>query len=134
MLNVKKNKHACRNALNPHPCTGATLDKLVQPAMLAILAQGPIHGYELARQVGRLPRFPDTPPDVSGIYQVLKVMESRGLVTSEWDDSQEGQTKKRRLFTITDRGRHSLENWNITLRNYHRAIGLLLKTIQKAVS
>ena len=118
--------------MSPHPCTGATLDKLIQPAMLAILARGPIHGYELARQVGEIPHFPDIPPDVSAIYYMLKVMESRGMVTSDWDDSQGGHRK--RIFTITDTGRRALTNWNATLRNYHQAIGLLINITQEALS
>jgi hypothetical protein len=33
------------------PCSGATLDKLVQPAILAALTKGPVHGYGLAERV-----------------------------------------------------------------------------------
>jgi len=113
------------------PCVGATLDKLVQPAMLAILTQGPLHGYELARQIGEIPHFLDEAPDVSGIYRMLKSLEARGIVTSDWDISEGGRPK--RLFTITDAGRQCLENWNATLQHYNQAVGALLKTTQKAV-
>lgn len=113
------------------PCVGTTLDKLIQPAMLAILAQGPLHGYELARKIGEIPHFLDEPPDVSGIYRVLKSLESRGIVTSDWDISQGGHPK--RIFSITDAGHQCLENWTITLQNYHKAIGALLQATQKAV-
>ena len=113
------------------PCVGATLDKLVQPAMLAILTGGPLHGYELARKIGAIPHFLDDAPDVSGIYRMLKALEARGMVTSDWDISQEGRPK--RLFTITDDGRQCLENWNHTLQGYHKAIGSLLKTTRKAL-
>ena len=132
MPKVKNRKSVCKKTSSPHPCTGATLDKLIQPAMLAILAKGPIHGYELARQVGEIPYFPDIPPDVSAIYYMLKVMESRGMVTSDWDDSPGGHP--RRIFTITDTGRRALANWNATLRNYHKSIGLLIKITQEALS
>ena len=113
------------------PCVGATLDKLVQPAMLAILAKGPLHGYELAKKVGDLTHFIDEAPDVSGVYRMLKALESRGMVTSGWDISQGGRPK--RLFSITDDGRQCLETWNGTLKNYHKAIGSLLKATQKAI-
>jgi DNA-binding PadR family transcriptional regulator len=115
-----------------HPCMGGTLDKLVQPAVLAILAKGPLHCYELARQVSELQQFADTPPDISGVYRTLKTLENRGLVTSDWDNTHGGHS--RRLFTITDRGRHSLANWHAALQNYHKAIGLLLKTTKKAIA
>ena len=99
--------------------------------MLAILVDGPLHGYELARQIGEIPHFLDEAPDVSGVYRMLKSLESRGMVTSDWDFSNEGRPK--RLFTITDDGRRCLENWNITLQSYHKAIGALLKTTRKAL-
>jgi len=114
------------------PCVGATLDKLVQPAMLAILARGPLHGYELARKIGAIPHFLDEAPDVSGIYRMLKSLESRGMVTSDWDMSESGRPK--RLFTITADGLRCLEHWTRTLQGYHKAIGSLLKTTQKALS
>ena len=107
------------------------MDKLVQPAMLAILAKGPLHGYELARKIGEIPHFLDEAPDVSGVYRMLKILETRGMVTSDWDISHEGRPK--RLFSITTDGRQCLKNWNTTLQNYHKAVASLLKTTQKAV-
>ena len=112
------------------PCAGATLDKLVQPAMLAILAKGPLHGYELAKQIGEIPNFLDEAPDVSGIYRMLKTLEGRGMVTSDWDVSRGDRPK--RLFTITDQGLQCLAYWGDTLRTYHKTIGSLLKAVQKA--
>lgn len=123
--------HKKQNVFNQCPCVGATLDKLVQPAMLAILAKESLHGYELARKIGEIPHFLDEAPDVSGIYRMLKSLQARGMVTSEWDVSEGGRPK--RLFTITDDGRKCLENWNATLQNYHKAVGSLLKATQKAV-
>jgi len=113
------------------PCVGATLDKLVQPAILAILSKGPIHGYELARTIGNIPHFLDGAPDISGIYRMLKLLESRGLVTAHWDISQEGRPK--RLFAITHTGHQCLKNWNITLKHYQKSIGSLLKMTQTAI-
>jgi DNA-binding PadR family transcriptional regulator len=119
-----------QNKFSRCPCVGATLDKLIQPAMLAILSQGPMHGYELARKVGDIPHFLDGAPDISGVYRMLKSLEKRGIVTSDWDISHGGRPK--RQFTITDDGRRCLENWVITLHSYHKVIGSLLKTTQKA--
>ena len=107
------------------------MDKLIQPAMLAILAGGTLHGYELTRKIGEIPHFLEEAPDVSGVYRMLKTLEKRGMVTSDWDISQEGRPK--RLFTITVKGQQCLENWAVTLQNYHKTIGSLLKNTQKAV-
>ena len=127
---MPKTKNA-QNTFTECPCAGATLDKLIQPAMLAILAKGPLHGYKLAQKVGDIPHFLDDAPDVSGVYRILKTLETRGMVTADWDISQSGRPK--RLFTITNAGRQCLEHWVDTLQNYHKTIGSLLKTTQKAV-
>ena len=99
--------------------------------MLAILAEGPLHGYKLAQQVGNIPHFLDAAPDVSGVYRMLKALEKRGMVTADWDISQGGRPK--RLFTITDVGRKCLEHWVATLQNHQKTIDSLLKMTQKAV-
>ncbi len=113
------------------PCVGATLDKLVQPALLAILAKGPLHGYELARQIGEIPNFLDAAPDVSGVYRMLKMLEARGMVVSDWGVSRGHRAK--RLFTITDNGRHCLELWHRTLQDYRKGLDSLLKTTAQAL-
>ena len=123
---MKKNQ----TAFSKCPCVGAALDKLIQPAMLAVLVRGPLHGYELAKQIGEIPHFLDEAPDVSGVYRLLKALETRGMVTSDWGMSHGGRPK--RIFTITDKGKQCLEHWNDTLCNYHKTIGSLLKTVQKA--
>ena len=99
--------------------------------MLAILTKESLHGYELARRIGAIPHFFDETPDMSGIYRMLKTLESRGMVTSDWDISQGGRPK--RIFAITKEGRQCLEHWNTTLQNYHKTVGSLLKTTQKAM-
>ena len=114
------------------PCVGATLDKLLQPAVLAILAKESMHGYELARRVGKIPSFLDVPPDMSGIYRILKNLETRGMVVAEWDTSEECRAK--RLYSITDDGRHCLSLWHDTLCVYRASVDALLETTLKALS
>ena len=114
------------------PCVGATLDKLIQPAVLAILAKEKLHGYELARKVSDIPNFLDEPPDMSGVYRMLKALEKRGMVTSDWDILEGARPK--RIFAITDRGRQCLELWTGTLQRYNKAVGSLLRAAQKALT
>ena len=113
------------------PCAGATLDKLLQPAVLAILVNESMHGYELALRIGKIPNFLDCPPDMSGIYRILKNLEARGMVVAEWDTSETSRTK--RLYSITDDGRHCLSQWNATLRTYRKSVDALLEMTQKAL-
>ena len=86
------------------PCSGGTLDKLIQPAILAVLSEGPSHGYRIAETIGEMPSFVGEKPDVSGIYRFLKNMESRGLVVSIWDAPGKGHAK--RLYEIRRPVRH----------------------------
>jgi DNA-binding PadR family transcriptional regulator len=104
---------------------------MIQPAILAVLAEGPLHGYKLARRISEIPDFVTEPPDVSGIYRFLKTLESRGLVVSDWDTSGTGHAKK--LYKITPDGKKCLKNWRQTLKNYRKTIESLLKTIEKAI-
>jgi PadR family transcriptional regulator, regulatory protein PadR len=113
------------------PCTGQTLDKLVQPAILAVLAETPLHGYAVADRIASLPSFAGAKPDVSGIYRFLKAMERRGLVSSSWDTSESGPAKKTYQITVT--GHRCLCRWVQTLEQYRDALTSLLSTARKAV-
>jgi PadR family transcriptional regulator, regulatory protein PadR len=112
------------------PCSGATLDRLLQPAILSVLAEGPLHGYRIAERIGGMPGFMGERPDLSGIYRILKVMESHGLVSSDWEVSTPGPAKK--SYQITPEGRICLKRWVATLEKYRENIGSLLKAARKA--
>jgi PadR family transcriptional regulator, regulatory protein PadR len=112
------------------PCTGATLDKLIQPAILAVLADGPIHGYALADRLAAMPAFSGDRPDVSGIYRFLKAMERRELVSSSWDMSESGPAKK--TYELTPAGRQCLHRWVRTLELHRKSISSLLNVARQA--
>jgi DNA-binding PadR family transcriptional regulator len=114
------------------PCSGATLDKLVQPAILAALTKGPIHGYRLAERINQMAGHAGESPDVSGIYRFLKRMESEKLVTSSWEAEGKGHAK--RLFEITPDGRACLARWATTLEAYLVTIKTLLKATKAATT
>jgi PadR family transcriptional regulator, regulatory protein PadR len=112
------------------PCSGATLDKLLQPAILTALLQGDVHGYRLVQQVAGMPLFKGRNPDVSGVYRSLRLMESRKLVVASWNLSERGPAK--RLYRLTPAGRECLLQWQETLIVYREAIGDLLAATRKA--
>ena len=114
------------------PCSGATLDKLVQPAILAALTEGPIHGYRLAERISEMAGLFGEKPDVSGIYRFLKKMEATGLVTSSWETGGQGHAK--RLYEITAAGRACLGRWTTTLEVYLETITALLKEAKAAMA
>lgn len=114
------------------PCSGATLDKLVQPAILAALTEGPIHGYRLAERINEMVGPSGDKPDVSGLYRFLKRMDSAGLVVSAWEAGDEGHAK--RLYEITADGRACLACWASTLETYLEAITTLLNETKVALA
>jgi len=113
------------------PCSGGTLDRLIQPAILVVLAGEPLHGYRLAQTIGEMPMFRGAKPDGSGIYRFLKTMEGKGLVVASWDTSESGPAKK--SYQITESGRECLRRWIKTLEEHREAITLLVKAARKAV-
>jgi DNA-binding PadR family transcriptional regulator len=118
------------SAPNRCPCEGGTLDRLIQPAILVVLAEGPLHGYRLAERIREIPGFAGQKPDVSGVYRLLGVMEGKGLVVASWDLSASGPPKK--SYQITACGRQCLRRWIKTLEGFRREVDALLTAARKA--
>ena len=105
------------------PCSGKTLARLLNPAILLCLARGSAHGYSLHQQLAALKMFANGEPDHAGVYRTLKQMESQGIVSAEWDHS---VVPARRIFSLTETGTACLERWVQTLESYRDAIDDLL--------
>lgn len=114
------------------PCSGVTLDRLVQPALLVLLAKGPLHGYRLAEALAELPPFRGERPDPSGVYRLLRLLEGRDLVAARWDVSERGPA--RRLYELTDAGRACLGRWVETLDGYQKAVAELVAIAREVAS
>jgi poly-beta-hydroxybutyrate-responsive repressor len=111
------------------PCAGVSLDRLVQPAILTILAGGSLHGYRIVQRIADLDRHK---PDVTGVYRSLRAMEKRGLVVSSWTLSDTGPAK--RSYAMTDTGRKCLQRWVETLEKHRQAIGRLVVEARRAAA
>ncbi|HEX4000438.1 MAG TPA: helix-turn-helix transcriptional regulator [Pirellulales bacterium] len=112
-------------------CEGASLDKLIQPAILIVLTKGPLHGYRLAERIGEMPMFGGQKPDVSGIYRFLRTMEKQRMVEASWDLGQRGPAKK--SYKITTAGEGCLERWIHTLEHHRQGITELLRAARTVV-
>jgi DNA-binding PadR family transcriptional regulator len=113
------------------PCAGRHLEKFVQPAVLSLLAEEPLHGYLLMQRLGKMPMFRNHAPDSTGVYRFLKAMEDRGLVVAAWDVSGSGPAKKQ--FRLTAKGRKCLETWVATLETYCDGLSHMLRTLRHAL-
>jgi PadR family transcriptional regulator PadR len=77
---------------------------VVEPLLLFIIGELPIHGYEIARELDRRSGgyFNLT---ASTLYSALRRLESRGLVSSSW---QYIAKQKRRCYKLTEKGHQIL--------------------------
>ena len=112
------------------PCTGNTLDKLIQPMILTILSQEDLYGYLIVQEIAEKPMFNGQKPDGTGVYRSLKLLEKRGLVSSEWSLSDSGPAK--RFYKLTKAGSECLLRWIASLEAYRQAIGALLDEAYQA--
>jgi poly-beta-hydroxybutyrate-responsive repressor len=90
----------------------ARIERFVEPALLLLLSERPMHGYDL------LERLPDLSGDDRGVdlgnlYRVLRALEDDGLVRSEWHAEIPGPAK--RVYELTDEGRVVLATWSEAL-------------------
>ena len=112
------------------PCSGGTLDKLLRPAILSLLASGPLHGYRIVEKLAALRLSRGTRPDPTGVYRALGSMQRMRLVAARWDVS--GPGPARHIFRLTPAGRACLRTWVGTLTQYRRAIDQLLANVRRA--
>jgi transcriptional regulator len=81
-------------------------------AILALLHQGPLHGYEISKRIeqvtGGVLQF-----NLASLYPLLYRMEKRGWVKGQWEDAASG--RKRRYYHLTPKGKKQLvplrEEW-----------------------
>jgi DNA-binding PadR family transcriptional regulator len=114
------------------PCEGQTLDRLLQPTVMALLVKEPLHGYALIDRLKDSPLMKGSAPDPTGVYRLLNTLEEQGMVSHAWSESEEGPAK--RLYKLTSSGRTCVEEWIDTLDGYHKDIGRLVKMMRKVKS
>ncbi len=119
-------------SFNGCACKGSNLDKMVQPAILSVLAQEELHGYKIIQKIAKTALFNGNKPDPTGVYRHLRVMEKRGLVTSNWDTTNSGPAK--RIFKITEDGYECLCTWILTLEDYKNTIEKFLDEAKNIIN
>lgn len=109
-------------------CNGSFLDKFLQPALLVILTRGENHGFQMIADLERSGMVSGDSLDPAGLYRTLKRMEANGLVTARWDT--DSAAKPRRVYSITDSGRHCLASWHSTLTGYRSDLDTIIREIE----
>ena len=85
----------------------ARVERFVEPSLLLLLRERPLHGYEL---IERLPEVVgEGRVDVGNLYRLLRSLEAEGVVSSEWSADLPGPAK--RTYELTAEGRRLLDHW-----------------------
>ena len=100
----------------------ARVERFVEPSLLLLLRERPLHGYELLE---RLPEFGvEGRVDIGNLYRLLRALEQEGLVASEGRDDEPGPTK--RVYELTAEGRRVLDTWAEALTRARETISTFL--------
>jgi PadR family transcriptional regulator, regulatory protein PadR len=119
----------CRSYVRPgHWAVHARVERFVEPALLLLLRERPVHGYELLE---RLPEVAgeDIRVDAGNLYRVLRSLEEEGIVESEWSASLPGPAK--RTYELTADGRRLLDLWAESLRDAQEVIASFLRRYEE---
>jgi poly-beta-hydroxybutyrate-responsive repressor len=103
------------------------INRFLEPCLLLLLHRQQAHGYELVEGLKPF-GFGQNPADLSTVYRILRDLEDRGFVISQWDTSNAGPA--RRDYTITDDGDRYLAWWVQDLRETDRALHSFLDTYE----
>jgi DNA-binding PadR family transcriptional regulator len=101
----------------------ARVERFVEPALLLVLRDDEVHGYDLASRLEAL--APDERVDLGNLYRMLRGLEEEGLVASRWRDDLPGRIK--RTYTLTPAGRDLLDAWASALRAANDTTAALLR-------
>lgn len=91
----------------------ARTERFVEPAVLLLLREGDMHGYELLERVPEL--VAEDRVDVGNLYRALRALEDDGVVESEWRADLPGPAK--RTYRLTETGARLLDRWAEALRS-----------------
>ncbi len=77
--------------------------------LLALLARGPAHGYELKQDLEQLLGAAYPQPNVGQIYVTLGRLEKSGLI--EGEDVEQSSRPNKKVYHLTEAGREALRHW-----------------------
>ena len=103
---------------------------LLEPAVLAALAEQSAHGYDLRRAVEEMSEG-TVVVDPGGIYRVLRRLDEEGFVGSTWVEGEFGP--QRREYRLTADGTELLSYWREDLARRERAFHSVVAAIDRSL-
>jgi DNA-binding PadR family transcriptional regulator len=123
-------RRCCEAADGTQRQLGRGRGAFLEPAVLAALAHGEAHGYDLARGVEEMTGG-EVVPDTGGLYRILRRLEVDGFVTSAWQEGDAGP--QRREYTLTDDGHALLHHWLAHLEERKRGLDTLIQAVTRSI-
>jgi PadR family transcriptional regulator PadR len=108
----------------------ARVERFVEPSLLLLLRERPLHGYELLERLSEL-GF-EGRVDIGNLYRLLRSLEEEGLVRSEWSADLPGPAK--RTYELTPEGRRLLDRWAEALARAQETIGTFLERYEASLA
>ncbi|HVD48723.1 MAG TPA: PadR family transcriptional regulator [Gaiellaceae bacterium] len=105
----------------------ARVERFVEPSLLLLLRERPLHGYELLERIPEL--GVEGRVDIGNLYRLLRALEEEGLVSSEWSAELPGPAK--RTYELTAEGRKLLDRWAEALGRAQETIGTFLERYEE---
>jgi DNA-binding PadR family transcriptional regulator len=99
-----------------HGYRGGLPKSFLQPCLLLLLREEPGYGYDLVTRLKEL----GIDEDSASVYRALRALEDEGAVVSYWNTSSTGPA--RRMYRLTPKGDHILEEAVPAFHDTHRAI------------
>src|ERR671915_453 len=119
----------CRSYVRPGQwAVQARVERFVEPILLLLFRERPMHGYELIERVPEI-AGEDVRVDVGNLYCILRALEEEGIVRSEWSADLPGPAK--RTYELTDAGRRLLDRWAEALIEAQKVIGGFLRRYEE---
>ena len=112
-----------------HWAVRARVERFVEPSLLLLLRERPLHGYELLE---RIPELGEGRVDIGNLYRLLRRLEDEGLVRSEWSADLPGPAK--RTYELTAEGRRLLDRWAEALRDAQGTIDRFLARYEASLA
>jgi len=110
------------------PCKGKNLDKMLQPNILMILCARPMYGLEIVNELAKQPIFLGSSPDPTGVYRYLNKMTKSGTLSTTIEKV---GGKPLKIYSITEKGRECLLNWDEVLKQYAKCIEYLTDKLER---
>jgi DNA-binding PadR family transcriptional regulator len=84
-----------------------TLKGFLDPMILAVLADEPLHGYAVIEEL-KLRSGGELDLPEGTVYPALHRLERAGLLGSDWAEAHPGNARRRRVYRLTGRGHTAL--------------------------